>query len=1645
MPNGNTVISATKTTQKFHIANTSTTTTMTWEEFAAAVNLGTSYSGQTVYLDEDVSGQTAIVGLLNSSHAPLAGQSFSGTFEGQGHTLNVNISDNTDMGAAPFRGINGATIQNLVVSGSVTQHYPYPHASGLVGMLSGTNTIKNCLVHTNVTNTSYDSGNRHIGGITGHALASTLTMEGCVYDGTLKSEHPKGGLIGWSSASNLTLTNCFFNGRVTGTNVSTDDHYFHPIGCKDSQTPTVTVDNCYYTLSPTLADNSGTCIVSVSTNKGKFAYTITGASGVIVARRDNTTATYNVSQLNAYNPAIVYDGTLYAASGESIPLNLSYPGYSVGAYSANHGTLSGSAHTGNNDPYTLAMAAYNTVISVTNLVQKFHIANASNTTQMTWAEFAAAVNDGTNYSGQTVYLDEDIISTPATVMVGTVTEKFKGTFNGQCYTLTVNLPTANSANPYAPFCKTENATIKNLKVTGSVNTSYPHASGLIGIVDGTCTITNCVVNVTINSTVSGDCTSGGFVAETDSWATLTMVGCVFTGAFNGSNANCWGGLVGWNYGHANWMMDSSQGCKATFTNCLFTPSSINVINSDNATLSRGWNDHTSDLTFNNCYYTQQLGLAQGKRGYTLDYAASPVAGGTVSHNLTSMTPYDCSCSGITPYTLGLGYDIDNDNEDELILGNGESVTLTATANASYTFMNWTDNTNTSTVNPYAITMGTANRNVTARFVNQKTGDDWTYFIDQLSDVPTGGITISSGNVTIGNREGLAWVISMVNALNGVTAEDAETFAGLTYILTADVDMSAHTWVPIGTAEHPFQGTFEGNGHVITGIRRTAEFPHQGLFGYVNSAANIQNVVVNASLTGNSVTTGAIAGTFASTGTISNVEGAGTLTGGALTQSMGGLVGTNTSGTIHSSFAVATLTGAASTTQMGGLVGINSGDLYNSYSNATYAGSSAPKGGLAGVNSGTIANCYAAGIVSGVSALAGSNSGTIEYSYADAVGNGYVGTSGTAPSGCGLYGAVQSSTKHLNYMYRDNLITKGTNTYVGSDDAIADGITVYVGNHIPVWNGLVSALNQWVRANPRSISGLTPWYRPLTTNINGDLPVLGFKKGTSLGAVASSPKVLRYGTMDALLTAYNGGTAASIFHYGKAKGVANVPSSNVSVYIAEDAALLQSTTAVSDFSNTTVGVTFDNSDHGQHAFDFWGNRLMYDWHFMSTPLNNPLTGAEHTSYMPSGNANSDVDISAIGGYFPTGLPMALHDADWKWDFYSYYEPEYHWINLKRNKKNHYHQDGGAQITYNEADQDLGDHTAHLIPGKGYMMAVSQTTLMNQGGTLNRGDVPVTLTNQEPDAIGGYGKGWNLVGNPYQAYLDLEAMDRLPVYIYDAEMGVYVPYAKSSSSNPVTPSRYIHPHQAFFMHADGGSATEAFTFQQSWADTTSTSDSYYREGRPNYPLVNLFAENIIGQRDLAVIEFHRPEAGGAEKFEAMRSVPFTLSVHHGGKGYGVFFATDELERVPLHFKADESDRMTLTWSTHNGVFTQLYLVDNMTGVSCDMLTHDSYSFTAQATDYASRFYITYECSGTGVGEGVVADDGSFAYVSGGNIVVEAEAGQATTMQVIDMLGRVVRSTVIAEGVHTMPAGGLAEGIYIIRLSNSKGAKAQKIVVR
>ncbi|MDO5316836.1 MAG: FN3 associated domain-containing protein, partial [bacterium] len=583
---------------------------------------------------------------------------------------------------------------------------------------------------------------------------------------------------------------------------------------------------------------------------------------------------------------------------------------------------------------------------------------------------------------------------------------------------------------------------------------------------------------------------------------------------------------------------------------------------------------------------------------------------------------------------------------------------------------------------------------------------------------------------INTPEELAWFISHVNGLNGANPHPTAVAN-----VTADLDMGASIWVPIGSLTNSFQGTFEGNGHVIKGMYSPLTQTNMGMIGNAEGAT-VQNVIANVTFEANAANMGTLIGSMTG-GTLSNVEAAGSLVGGSNTINMGGLVGiaqpltvgeTTTKPTIHSAFAVNEMTGATSTV-MGGLVGSNGADLYNSYANVTMTGSNT-KGGLVGVNNEgcTVENCYVVLGQQEYPAFAYTNKGSINYCYVDKAGAQVGDTEGSTGSiaKSGTYAAVKGR-KELGYMYSDNIVTAPAENTYANHEAIE-----YLDNHTLVWNGLLSVLNQWVADGHTTY---TKWLRPTSADINGDLPVLAFAKDNAMATIGADKKYLQYSAfnlaagdgfdngIDGLLATAN---VSNIFLYGNATKVANVPATSTNVFINEDAVLVQADGA-GDFINTTVGVTFDNSDHGQNATDWLGHELGYDWHMMSTPLSDAAFGA---TYGTENGHYGDVNITKMeGGYFPDGLSVTTPapEGTVMWDFYTYYEPEYHWINFKRT--DHWHVDNANQIQYNEADQRDGIFT----PGKGYMMAISQDSYMNSTGTLNNGDVTIALTNQEPEGI------------------------------------------------------------------------------------------------------------------------------------------------------------------------------------------------------------------------------------------------------------------------------------------------------------------------
>ncbi len=150
---------------------------------------------------------------------------YQGIFDGEGHTLTIHLS------TPPFLVINGATIRNLTVAGTVNGGM---HISGLVGSAysTSTNLISNVMVSVAIT-----TSGSHCGGFMGHGAESNTTLQDCLFNGSITGGSNVGVLWGWSNSNVATITNCLENGTYTNCSY---DPIFKTYGGR------TTVTNTYY-------------------------------------------------------------------------------------------------------------------------------------------------------------------------------------------------------------------------------------------------------------------------------------------------------------------------------------------------------------------------------------------------------------------------------------------------------------------------------------------------------------------------------------------------------------------------------------------------------------------------------------------------------------------------------------------------------------------------------------------------------------------------------------------------------------------------------------------------------------------------------------------------------------------------------------------------------------------------------------------------------------------------------------------------------------------------------------------------------------------------------------------------------------------------------------------------------------------------------------------------------------------------------------------------------------------------------------------------------------------------------------------------------------------------------------------------------
>ena len=428
-------------------------------------------------------------------------------------------------------------------------------------------------------------------------------------------------------------------------------------------------------------------------------------------------------------------------------------------------------------------------------------------------------------------------------------------------------------------------------------------------------------------------------------------------------------------------------------------------------------------------------------GMVKTYNVTPSTADPTSATLTSTDPYywtnhnDITVTAWWPYTAGettppavkvkANQSAQKDFEgSDLIVANGQNVTYGSptlrfthrTARVTIVLTDYTEglasvqltglstegdnpdiivpydkgsNTYIAIVAPQNVAAGTTF--ITCTFTNGKTfvykmknatdwqaGGEYTYTVSLAAAKDLGYTIESDGSYTVTSADGLMNVAELVNG--------GKTDINIT--LDKNIDLTGKDWTPIGTNyDNSYKGTFDGGGHTITGLTVTTYDKYAGLFGWLNSAGTVKNVVMEGVQITNNHSSGFAGGVVGNSwGTIENCSVSGSVNGEVY---VGGVVGKQTSGSMTGCSSSATVKG---TVNVGGVAGESWGSMTACYAtgNVTleiYPGKDISGGGVVGFKGGnSVLACYATGNVNSKGSSTGNVhiGGLFGYKYATAI-------------------------------------------------------------------------------------------------------------------------------------------------------------------------------------------------------------------------------------------------------------------------------------------------------------------------------------------------------------------------------------------------------------------------------------------------------------------------------------------------------------------------------------------------------------------------------------------------------------------------------------------------------------------------------------
>ncbi|MFK7781718.1 ASPIC/UnbV domain-containing protein, partial [Psychroserpens sp.] len=394
--------------------------------------------------------------------------------------------------------------------------------------------------------------------------------------------------------------------------------------------------------------------------------------------------------------------------------------------------------------------------------------------------------------------------------------------------------------------------------------------------------------------------------------------------------------------------------------------------------------------------------------------------------------------------------------------------------------------------------------------------------------------------------------------------------------------------------------------------------------------------------------------------------------------------------------------------------------------------------------------------------------------------------------------------------------------------------------------------------------------------------------------------------------------------------------------------------------------------------------------------------------------------------------------------------------------------GTYLTYEGTD------TTTLNAGVGYRAASSDNATFTFTGTANNIPISVDIINSGPSEPAE--EEWNLVGNPYPSYLNVQAFfnhevstgvrnielmnaGTAAIYGYDgsAQDGWIIYNLANTSASTV-----IAPGQGFFVSAD---ATNVPLYDLEFTPgmrTTGTSDDFIL-GRSQNGTNSVLSKLILSSNtDIysTSIYFIEGTTKGLDKgYDASAyggvTGDFSIFTNLVEDNQGLDMAIQSLPSndfndvvIPLGVKAQEGTFLTISLGNDSTLANavNVYLEDKLLN-TLTLLNDSDYTFTLNAeVTGTGRFFLRYSNEEITTLNSGLDDILIYSNNSSNEIIIKGQLSENNNVNIYDIQGRLVYTKILNNSnlTNTLNVSALSSGVYMVRLSNENEYKTKKIVI-